>query len=178
MERALHISSIEPSDFIHNVTQEPRVNSTLSVLNPTATWSRHWGGSLLALSPMTIGKGVARCQGPWQIITTTRSEDPATLTLEGGGAFIFLHQHTAHRAEVILPFYDLLYLASVLASGMETVSILGISCVFPDCHFPLPCALLNILQHIITSFDFSSFLWQWCGAVWTQSHFLSQTQSV
>lgn len=89
MERALHISSIEPSDFIHNVTQEPRVNSTLSVLNPTATWSRHWGGSLLALSPMTIGKGVARCQGPWQIITTTRSEDPATLTLGEGGSIHF-----------------------------------------------------------------------------------------
>lgn len=37
------------------------------------------------------------------------------------------------QGKVILPFYDLLYLASVLA--LKTVSILGISCVFPDCHF-------------------------------------------
>ena len=43
------------------------------------------------------------------------------------------------RGRVIFPFYDLLYLASVLA--LETVSILGISCIFPDCHFPLLCAV-------------------------------------
>ena len=79
-------------------------------------------------------------------MTVTGNGDQAPLT---AGEPSPLCQHIAHGAEVIFPFYDLLYLASVLA--LETVSILGISCIFPDCHFPLPCALLNILQYIIMS---------------------------
>lgn len=147
---------------------------TFSVINPPPTWSGHKGG----YSPALAGEQTERSrkeswQGLWQPIATTGNKDPALLTM---GETFPPCQHTAHGAEVILPFYDLLYLASVLA--LATASILGISCAFPDCHFPLPFTLLNILQYIITSFYFSYFLWQWCGAVWTQSHFLSQTQSV
>lgn len=65
---------------------------------------------------MTIQKGVERKVGrvhdKWSLWRGT----PATLTV---GELFPLCQHTAHRAEVILPFYDLLYLASVLA--LETV---------------------------------------------------------
>lgn len=69
-------------------------------------------------------------------MTVTGNGDPAPRT---AGEPSPPCQHIAHGAEVIFPIYDLLYLASVLA--LETVSILGISCIFPDCHFPLLCAV-------------------------------------
>ena len=164
------MSCTEPSDFIYNMIRELRLVLYLSLIPPQHV------AAIKGVTYQLPHRWIYRkesWQGPWQTMTVTGNGDQAPLT---AGEPSSLCQHIAHRAEVIFPFYDLLYLASVLA--LETVSILGISCIFPDCHFPLPCALLNILQYIITSFDFSSFLWQWCGAVWTQSHFLSQTQSV
>ena len=167
------MSCTEPSDFIHNMIRELRLVLYLSLIPPQHVAAIKGLLTSFHTDEYTERSRKESWQGPWQMMTVTGNGDPAPLT---AGEPSPPCQHIAHGAEVIFPFYDLLYLASVLA--LETVSILGISCIFPDCHFPLPCALLNILQYIITSFDFSSFLWQWCGAVWTQSHFLSQTQSV
>lgn len=116
MERALQISSTEPSDFIHNLTRELRAVLYLSLI-PRQHVAVIKGVTYSFLTnEYTERSRKESWQSPWQMIPVTGNWDPATLTV---GELFPLCQHTAHRAEVILPFYDLLYLASVLA--LETV---------------------------------------------------------
>ena len=75
---------------------------TFSVINPPPTWSGHKGG----YSPALAGEQTERSrkeswQGLWQPIATTGNKDPALLTM---GETFPPCQHTAHGAEVILPF--------------------------------------------------------------------------
>ena len=116
MERALQISSTEPSDFIHNMTRELRAVLYLSLI-PRQHVAIIKGVTYSFLTnEYTERSRKESWQSPWQMIPVTGNWDPATPTV---GELFPLCQHTAHREEVILPFYDLLYLASVLA--LETV---------------------------------------------------------